>query len=168
MRLKKLTPEDRKELADLFARNYSVAEAHRIFYAQRDYIPDEERYPYQSFLAYRNSPQGKQDTKDSRTDLQKNAPTSPYVHRGERLSVLNETLGYLLGQIRLFSQDTKKLIPLSSETRQVIREIREEAVPYDTEGVGIRSPWEDFAKQLANLTPEMQDFIATTPKGDPN
>lgn len=160
MRLKKLPEEERLEIAGYLARSYSVAEARRIFYSQREYIPEEDRIGYPTFLAYANSSQGKAEVKASRKALQEKAPTSPYMHRGERADVLvKDNLTKLLEKFRK-ENDTKLLVSLSSEIRQVIREIREEAIPYDTEGVNAKSPYEEFLKQMALLTPDMQDFIA--------
>lgn len=158
MRLQNLPPSQRQEIAQLIARGYLVTEARLEFYRLHpEYLPD-DWYPYQTVLSYVRSDEGVREIEEEKKKLRDNAATGDYVHRGERLSVLVENLRNLMSEFRA-GPDVRTKIALSSECRQIIREIREEAVPYDTEGRGIQSPFQDFVDLLKQVPEEMRTLM---------
>lgn len=168
MRLKNLSDDERLELADMRARGFSISKLHTAFYEKYSYVPEEDRYGYQTVLAYFNSQQGKDEVQQAKNKIRASASEAPYTHRGERISVLNESLDNLLDRIRTSGLDDRVTVLLSGEIRQVIREIREEASVYDDAAQGSLSPVESFFKKLSALDPQTRQLIEAATEGDAN
>lgn len=162
MRLRKLTPEQKADISLRKARGYSINKIFNDFYEEHSYVVEDQRHSYNSFRAYFASEEGKEAVKEARQALRDGAPVSEYTHRGERLDVLVENLGRLLTRIRMADEapmEVSALTGLSSEIRQVIREIREEAAPYDSDADAVQSPMEQFFSQLQSLDPKVQKLV---------
>jgi hypothetical protein len=163
MPLKRLTPEQREEICDIRVRGYNIKSTRREYYKNHSHIPEEDWFHYNTFRQYFQSARGREDLEKARERIRKNAPKGAYVHRGERLGLPVEDLGLLVDRLRSGSLDDRGLVMVSSEVRQVIKEIREESSPYDDVSDKNESPLEQFIRKVGTLSPKMQDLITEDP-----
>jgi len=166
LKLNRLTEEQRLRVAELLTLGHGVKAVHARFY---DEHPDHENpYNLQSFYHYARSPLFQEDKKVIHERIKELTPEMPLVLRGSRISLLTENLQelqqrFLLCQETGLEYPTRDLVSLHSEIRQTIRDIREEAAPFDSDAIETAGAFQQFMENLGQIEQNLPEIVIMEP-----
>jgi hypothetical protein len=155
-RLTEWSDEQRLDLANLIVEY--AGKIRPAFKAHRVKHPDSHEYGYPTVLKYARSKQGRAEVGAIREAQREEVREAPLVHRGERLYVLRDLLALVLEKLQVV-EVSRELTDLVNSARMILRDIREEAAPYDLEAGDGTSFMEAFFRSMQTTMPSVSSSV---------